>query len=119
GWSDPALSPLETVRYYKNIVETIGLKRTQDSVRLFMAPGMQHCAGGPGPNSFNPVRALIPWVLTGAAPDQIIAAHFQNNDPSTGVVTRTMPLCPYPEVAAFTGGDVNVAANWVCMRHPK
>ena len=89
----------------------------QDSVRLFMAPGMQHCGNGPGPNNFNPLPALISWVLTGTAPTQIIATHFQTNDPSTGVVTRTMPLCPYPEVAVFTGGDVNVAANWVCQRH--
>jgi feruloyl esterase len=77
---------------------------------------MQHCGNGPGPNNFNAAPALISWVLTGVAPEQIIAAHFQDNNP-TGPVTRTMPLCPYPEVAVFTGGDVNMAANWVCQRH--
>jgi feruloyl esterase len=118
GWSDPALSPLETVKYYKNVVETLGggFERVQESVRLFMVPGMQHCSGGPGPNVFNAGTPLVSWVLTGVAPDQIIATHFQDNNP-TGPVTRTMPLCPYPEVAVFTGGDVNVAANWVCQHH--
>ncbi len=120
GWSDPAISPLETVRYYKNVVETLGggFERTQESARLFMVPGMQHCLGsGPGPNVFNPAAPVVSWVLTGMAPEQIIAAHYQNNDPTTGIVTRTMPLCPYPEVAVFTGGKVNVAANWACQRH--
>lgn len=117
GWSDAALSPLETVRYYRDVVRTMGgVDRTQQSVRLFMAPGMHHCAAGPGPNNFDAATAVVFWVLAGAAPDQIIATHYQNNDPSTGVVTRTMPLCPYPAVATFTGGDVNVAANWVCQR---
>ena len=74
---------------------------------------------GPGPNNFRADIALLFWVLTGVAPDQIIATHYQNNDPSAGIVTRTMPLCPYPAVAVFTGGDVNVAANWVCQRHAK
>ena len=118
GWSDGTVSPLETVRYYRDVVRTLGgLDRTQQSVRLFMAPGMHHGqGGGPGPNNFRADIALLLWVLTGVAPDQIIATHYQNNDPSTGVVTRTMPLCPYPAMAVFTGGDVNVADNWVCQR---
>ena len=118
GWSDGTLSPLETVRYYQDVVRTLGgIDRTQQSVRLFMVPGMHHGHGGPGPNNFRADIALLYWVLTGVAPDQIIATHYQNNDPSAGIVTRTMPLCPYPAVAVFTGGDVNVAANWVCQRH--
>jgi feruloyl esterase len=78
---------------------------------------MHHCNGGPEPNAFNPLRPVIDWVETGVEPDQIIATHYQDDDPNTGVVTRTMPLCPYPEVAVFTGGDVNEASNWVCKRH--
>ncbi|PYV98050.1 MAG: hypothetical protein DMG86_17180 [Acidobacteria bacterium] len=82
-----------------------------------MAPGMQHCIGsGPGPNVFDPLSSLLEWVEKGKAPDQVIAAHFLNNDPSTGVVTRTMPLCPYPQTAHFKGGDVNQASNWSCHR---
>jgi Tannase and feruloyl esterase len=118
GWSDPAVSPEETIRYYNSVVQQQGrLDRTQRFARLFMAPGMQHCIGsGPGPNVFNPLTSLIDWVEKNVAPKNITAAHFQDNDLSTGIVTRTMPLCPYPERAEFKGGDVNVASNWSCRR---
>lgn len=119
GWSDPAVSPLETVRYYKDVADTLGgFGRTQRFARLFMAPGMRHCigSGGPGPNVFDPLPSLIDWVEQDVAPDQIVAAHFKDNDPTTGIITRTMPLCPYPQIAVFTGGDVSQAANWKCKR---
>jgi len=116
GWSDPVFSPLETIRYYNAIIENQGSSgRTEHFARLFMAPGMQHCVGsGPGPNVFDPLPSLIDWVERNVDPMQIVAAHFQNNDPSTGVVTRTMPLCPYPKTAVFKGGDISQAANWTC-----
>jgi pimeloyl-ACP methyl ester carboxylesterase len=116
GWSDPAVSPLETIRYYKSVIQDQGsFSSTERSARLFMVPGMQHCVGtGPGPNIFDPLPSLIDWVEKNVEPKQIIAAHFQNNDPSMGVITRTMPLCSYPKAAVFTGGDVSQAANWSC-----
>jgi feruloyl esterase len=79
---------------------------------------MHHCGGGPGPNSFDPLTPLIQWVGTGKAPDQIVAYHFKNNDPANNPVPdRSMPLCPYPQVAVFQGGDVNAAVNWKCGAH--
>ena len=83
-----------------------------------MVPGMRHCigSGGPGPNVFDPLPSLIDWVENGVAPEQIVAAHFKDNDPTTGIITRTMPLCPYPRVAVFQGGNVNEASNWKCKR---
>ncbi len=119
GWSDPALTPLETVRYYNAVVQQQGgLNRTKQFARLFMAPGMRHCigSGGPGPNAFDPLLPLIDWVEKGVAPEQILAAHFKDNDPTTGIITRTMPLCPYPKMAVFQGGSVNQASNWKCER---
>ena len=120
GWSDPALTPLETVRYYKAVARGVqaGFIRTQQFARLFMVPGMRHCigSGGPGPNVFDPLPSLIDWVENGVAPEQIVAAHFKDNDPTTGIITRTMPLCPYPRVAVFQGGNVNEASNWKCKR---
>ena len=118
GWSDPALTPLETVDYYNSVIRSQGgLQSTQQFARLFMLPGMRHCIGsGPGPNVFDPLASLINWVEGNLAPKRIIATHFQDNDPSTGVVTRTMPLCSFPEKAHFNGGDVNDASNWSCRR---
>ena len=118
GWSDPAVAPLETVHYYQAVNDQLGgLDSTRRFARLFMAPGTQHCIGtGPGPNVFDPLMPLIDWVEKNMEPKAIVAAHFKDNDPSTGVITRTMPLCPYPESAQFRGGDITEASNWSCHR---
>ena len=79
-----------------------------------MAPGMAHCGGGPGPNSFDMQAALEQWVERGIAPDQIVATHAVN-----GVVDRLRPLCPYPRVAVYKGkGDTNDIANFECRAAP-
>jgi feruloyl esterase len=79
-------------------------------VRFFTVPGMRHCSGGPGPNSFDSLGALEQWVEHGEAPDRIIATHRTN-----GVVDRTRPLCPYPQVARYLGtGSIDDAVNFVC-----
>jgi len=117
GWSDPAVTPLETVEYYENMARRTGrgYHDTQEFTRLFMAPGMRHCIGtGPGPNTFDPIAPMISWVENNSAPDRIVATHYKDNDPTTGIVTRTMPLCPYPQTAKFLGGNVRDARNWVC-----
>jgi len=109
GWNDTAISPGNTVNYYSSVLSKMGPQ--QDSwVRLFMAPGMQHCGGGPGPNQVNYVAALERWRESGVAPDRIAASHVTNNR-----VDMTRPLCPYPQVAQYTGvGSSNDAANFVC-----
>jgi len=109
GWSDPDISPLNTIDYYEQVVATVG-KDTPEFVRLFMVPGMQHCGGGPGASSFDGLTALEHWVEGGVAPDRILASHVVN-----GVVERTRPLCPYPQVAVYEGkGSAWDAANFVC-----
>jgi feruloyl esterase len=75
-----------------------------------MAPGMAHCGGGEGPNSFDMVGALEQWVEHGRAPDRIVASHLTD-----GHVDRTRPLCPYPQVAVYAGaGSTDDAANFAC-----
>ena len=111
GWSDPQISPANATQYYQRVVETLGgVDQVRDSYRLFMAPGMAHCGGGAGPNSFDMLTALEAWVEEGEAPDAIMASHRTD-----GVVDRTRPLCPYPQVAEYTGsGSTDDAANFVC-----
>src|SRR5215510_6874302 len=119
GWSDPDVSPLNTVDYYESVISTLKLgEQTRDEAsqdvqkfaRLFMVPGMQHCSGGPGPNKFDMLTALENWVEKGEAPNRIIASLVTNN-----AVTRTRPLCPYPQVAVYAGsGSTDDATNFVC-----
>ena len=96
-------------------VEKMGDKRVNDSVRLFFAPGMAHCGGGEGPNTFDALTPLEQWREQGKAPTEIIASHLTN-----GKVDRTRPLCPYPQVATYKGaGSIDQAENFVCapLRH--
>ncbi len=111
GWADPQISPANSTQYYARVVDAVGsTPKVHGSYRLFMAPGMGHCGGGEGPNTFDMVAALEQWVEHGKAPDQILASHSTN-----GVVDRTRPLCPYPQVAAYKGtGSIDDAANFVC-----
>lgn len=118
GWSDPDISPLNTIRYYENVVAGVqgtrsreqGLEATRAFFRLFMVPGMQHCGDGPGPSRFDMLTALEDWVEQGRAPETIPASH-----PLDGGAVRTRPLCLYPAVAAYTGrGSTDEAANFVC-----
>jgi feruloyl esterase len=111
GWSDPQISPVSSVQYYQRVVEALGgADKVRGSHRLFMAPGMGHCGGGEGPNTFDMVSALEQWVEHGKAPDQIVASRSAN-----GVVERTRPLCPYPQVAKYKGtGSTNDAASFAC-----
>jgi feruloyl esterase len=111
GWNDPQISPGNSVQYYQRVANVIGgVAKVQASHRLFMAPGMGHCGGGEGPNTFDMMAALEQWVENRKAPDQIIASHTRD-----GKVDRARPLCPYPQVAAYKGsGSTDEAANFVC-----
>jgi feruloyl esterase len=110
GWSDPQISPLNVTQYHQRVVDAIGAAKVSAGYRLFMAPGMAHCSGGEGPDTFDALAALEQWVEHGRAPDQIIASHA-----TKGVVDRTRPLCPYPQVAAYKGtGSIDEAASFTC-----
>jgi feruloyl esterase len=125
GWQDPVVSALGTVAYYERVRERQRSQAPTDTFfRLFMVPGMGHCAGGEGANSFGNagttpplvdadhdlLAALDRWVELGIAPDRIIASRVVD-----GAVTRTRPLCLYPKRATYTGaGSTDDAANFVC-----
>jgi feruloyl esterase len=112
GWIDQNIAPRNSINYYESVVETMGgACETENFLRLFMAPGMQHCGGGPGPDTFDSLAALEKWVERGIAPDKLIASHSTG-----GVVDRTRPLCPYPEGARYKGrGNPNDARNFFCV----
>ena len=125
GWADPVVSALDAIAYYERVRTAQGSQSATDSFfRLFMVPGMGHCAGGTGPNTFGNqggeapvcdaehylIEALDAWVERGTAPDRIIASRVEN-----GAVTRTRPLCPYPHRARYAGsGNPDDAASFTC-----
>jgi len=134
GWGDASNPPQAGIDYYESVKNQMGVQRTHNFYRLFMVPGMAHCVGGPGPNSFgafhtfpdgipeplkedvdhNIIRALEAWVENGIAPEKIIATKFIDDDPSQGV-KLTRPLCPYPKIAVYKGvGDITKEASFIC-----
>jgi feruloyl esterase len=133
GWGDAAISPISSIDYYESVRAFLsrfpdGRREKSDSggfYRLFMVPGMGHCGGGVGPNSFgnagpttffdpehNVLAALEAWVERAKAPEKIIGTGRAVDDPTK---TLTRPLCPYPQVARYRGaGDPNNAENFAC-----
>lgn len=120
GWNDPLITPQGSIDYYESVVslQSAGGRDREKSVtdvqqfyRLFMAPGMAHCAGGEGPSVFDMERALEDWVERGVAPDSVVAVRRGSSD----APGRSRPLCPYPKVAVYKGtGDTNDAASFSC-----
>ena len=115
GYDDQAITPYRTIWFYEDLAEILGgYGHVQQHARLFMAPGMQHCIGGPGPNSFDTLTALENWVERGIAPEAIVATKYVNDNPALGVV-RTMPLCKFPEQGRYDGvGDPGDGSSWGC-----
>ena len=116
GWSDSQVPTPNTIKYYNRVVKQLGGEsKASDRIRLFLAPGMGHCAGGEGPNVFDKVGPLEQWVEHGKAPEALIASHVTD-----GKVDRTRPLCPYPQTAKYKGaGSVDEAASFVCAAPPR
>lgn len=115
GWNDQLINAQGTIDYYERVVDRIGnLKRTQEFARLFMAPGVAHCAGGNGPQPQRPFEAVVNWVEKGIAPDTLPASKPLGGATDAGAM-QTRPLCPYPTVARWNGaGSSDDAANFSC-----
>ena len=129
GWADPLIPSQSSINYFNALVGnngqgfqqasfssdgSPGLRRTQSFARLFMVPGMYHCSGGPGPNTFDALSPLVNWVENGVAPETITATKFVADTPPAVQMTR--PLCVYPKVAKYNGsGSTSIAANFTCV----
>lgn len=127
GWADHSTPPTRAVEYFEQLRQKT--PNRDDFVRLFMFPGLYHCNGGPGPNTFGGlgqkgykrndpdsdiIGALDRWVESGIAPSKLLATKFKDDDPQHGVA-RTRPACPYPQMATYKGsGSVDEALNFVC-----
>jgi hypothetical protein len=112
GLADFGVMPEGSMDYYEHVQDVVGPGRTNAFLRLFMAPGVDHCGNGPGPQPTGQFDDLVAWVEGGKAPSTIDA---QKTDAS-GAVTETRPICAYPGVARYTGqGDPNAATSYRCV----
>jgi feruloyl esterase len=132
GWNDPAISAFGTIDYVKQVEKTMGAAESAKFVRLFLVPGMQHCAGGPGPADFgqfgfgpqpdlndaahNITAALMGWVEAGKAPEQVIGMGIVDGPGDPKDRTFSEPICAYPKEAKYSGtGDRRLAGSYACM----
>ncbi len=89
GWSDQLITPLDTIEYYQHVLETMGAAKAQSVIRVFMVPGMAHQP---------------------PSPERIVVSYLHD-----GKLSRTRPVCPYPQMATYTGTDSSdEAANFTC-----
>ena len=109
GAADPIFSALESVDYLQRLQQAHGAAASAGFARNFIVPGMTHCSGGPATDAFDGLAALLQWVEQGQAPDRVLAQ-------GSGTLPATLqrPLCPWPQVARYSGGDVNAAASFTC-----
>lgn len=121
GWGDPLNAQTLPIEYRRQVIGVFAAKRgggtaerTVDGfMRVFMAPGMAHCAGGPGPSRFDALAALRAWVEQGKAPTRIVATTAAGSTPASAL---SRPLCAYPSAARYAGrGDPSQATSFACV----
>lgn len=126
GWNDPAISPLNTIQYATQVTEKMGTDRASSVMRVYLVPGMEHCANGPGPNVFGQLSQpggngegtgaldlLQMWVEDGKAPGIILAARTAGTKEAP--IKTVRPLCPWPQMAKYNGtGDPKVPGSFAC-----
>jgi len=110
GGADPLIPSRQSIHYYNQAMDTFGgVEQLTPWFRFFLAPSVGHCSGGVGPQPQNLFNVMVDWVENGNAPASILATNSTG-----GVVTRSRPLCPWPQTAVYGGGDPNSAASFTC-----
>ncbi len=128
GWNDPAISPYNTVEYFESVEKQMGPNKVDSFARLYMVPGMEHCAQGPGASAFGQFGmesaatpkyglfdSLQNWVEKGSPDATVIATKYKSGESADREAEFTRPLCAWPKVARYNGsGDPNNAASFAC-----
>ena len=113
GWVDTLIVAEDTLDYFNEMVNATfdgSLTQASQASRLFMAPGMGHCRGGPGPDNWDKLAPLVDWVENDVAPEYVTAEHRTD-----GQVDNQRPVCAYPQQAHYMGpaNGANNPDNWV------
>jgi hypothetical protein len=122
GWSDGLIPADNTTLFYRRLYHSLPQAQAQQQLRLFMAPGMDHCSGGEGPSQFDTLGVIDAWANTARAPNRILATRPAAAPAAPGAPPAPprdpmeRPLCPYPLYAKYAGeGDPNAAENFECV----
>jgi feruloyl esterase len=111
GWTE-GHNGNDLIKYYKAVAQHTAPGKA-NNVRLFLVPGMNHCGGGMGCDTFEKVSVVDQWIESKKAPDQILSSKV-----SGGKTIRTRPLCAYPAVAKYKGtGSMDETDSFVCAAH--
>jgi feruloyl esterase len=112
GWADALVNPQMSVDYYESVLKKMGETPTKEFYKLYLVPGMFHCAGGVGCDRADYFTPLVEWVEKGVAPGMMNSSRVEK-----GQTVRTRPLCAYPGIAHYNGqGDLNKAENFTCRK---
>ncbi len=112
GWSDPHISPINSIAYYRGVEATLGAQATRDHMRFYLFPGLYHCGGGDGLNTFDVLSAVMAWVEGGQSPDTLQASHVEQKgfpggppplDAAPAQPAASVTVKPYPLLADFKG----------------
>jgi hypothetical protein len=121
GWNDGLIPATNTLAFHHALYNALPSAQAQEQLRLFMAPGMDHCSGGEGPSDFDTLGTIDEWARTGRAPNRILASRptqvptFPGQPPQPPREPMARPLCPWPQVAKYDGsGDPMVADSFTC-----
>jgi hypothetical protein len=124
GWMDGGTPATISTFYREALIAEMGQEKADEFYRLFMGPGVEHCGGGPGPDTIGQngtpnqgdpehdlMEALAAWIEEDRAPEQIIATKYDED----GEVVAQRPWCAYPKVATWNGtGDRSKAESYIC-----
>ena len=136
GTADPGVPFSSPIEYYERVVQAQGgdLAGTQSFFRFYQVPGMGHCSsitGGPGVGDFGQsysqfvpkdqahdiLLKLVDWVENKNAPDSVIATKYA--DPAGSSVAMERPICTYPQIPTYQGGDTTQANSYKCLDAPR
>ncbi|MEM9234052.1 MAG: tannase/feruloyl esterase family alpha/beta hydrolase, partial [Pseudomonadota bacterium] len=106
GWSDPHISPINTLAYHKAVEDLMGAEATDAFLKLYLMPGMYHCMGGDGPSSFDLLTPLMAWVEDGVEPFAINTSHAGPEKP----LVQARPVYPYPLIAKSSNPGEEIAS---------
>jgi feruloyl esterase len=114
GLGDQHIPAVGTMAYYKAVTKAMGgTAATEDFARLFLLPGVAHCGGGQGPDSFDALTAVVDWVTKDEAPASLLTKSVD----SDGKATASRPVYPFPYVAEnTTGGPADQADSYTPVR---